>query len=108
MKKRTMMIKVTATALAGVMALGMLTACGGSSDAETTTATADTTASTASADAKKVKVGISAENKPYSYMNENEEYEGYEYAILCEVQNRIGDQYNICLLYTSPSPRDRG
>ena len=27
------MIKVTATALAGVMALGMLTACGGSSDA---------------------------------------------------------------------------
>ena len=54
MKKRTMMIKVTATALAGVMALGMLTACGGSSDAETTTATADTTASTASADAKKV------------------------------------------------------
>lgn len=47
MKKRTMMIKVTATALAGVMALGMLTACGGSSDAETTTATADTTASTA-------------------------------------------------------------
>ena len=50
-----MMIKVTATALAGVMALGMLTACGGSSDAETTTATADTTASTASADAKKVK-----------------------------------------------------
>ena len=51
MKKRTMMIKVTATALAGVMALGMLTACGGSSDAETTTATADTTASTASADA---------------------------------------------------------
>ena len=95
MKKRTMMIKVTATALAGVMALGMLTACGGSSDAETTTATADTTASTASADAKKVKVGISAENKPYSYMNENEEYEGYEYAILCEVQNRIGDQYNM-------------
>ena len=89
------MTKVTATALAGVMALGMLTACGGSSDAETTTATADTTASTASADAKKVKVGISAENKPYSYMNENEEYEGYEYAILCEVQNRIGDQYDM-------------
>ena len=95
MKKRTMMIKVTATALAGVVALGMLTAGGGSSDAETTTATADTTVSTASADAKKVKVGISAENKPYSYMNENEEYEGYEYAILCEVQNRIGDQYNM-------------
>ena len=23
------------------------------------------------------------------------EYEGYEYAILCEVQNRIGDQYNM-------------
>ena len=57
MKKRTMMIRVTATALAGVMTLGMLTACGGSSDEETTTATADTTASAASADAKKVKVG---------------------------------------------------
>lgn len=94
MKKRTMMTKVTAAALAGVMAMGMLTACGGSSNADTA-ATADSSASTVSADAKKVKVGISAENKPYSYMNENEEYEGYEYAILCEIQNRIGDQYDM-------------
>ncbi len=95
MRKRTMLTKVTATALAGMMALGLLTACGSSSDTDAAASTSDTAASTASADAKKVTVGISAENRPYSYMNEDEEYEGYEYAILCEIQNRIGDQYDM-------------
>ena len=69
------------TTLCGAMMVSSLTA-GGSDEAD-------------SGSGKKVVVAVSTENAPYSYMNADEEIEGYEYAILCEIKERIKDDYDM-------------
>ena len=40
--------------------------------------------------------------------NPEEEYSKTRHNMGFNTINKISQQYNICLLYTSPSPRDRG
>lgn len=74
--------KLLCTSMAMLMTVSVFAGCGGS---EKKTETSDAAAGTATegSDGKiKVSIGISADNQPYSYMDENEEYAGYEYELL--------------------------
>ena len=85
MKKRLLSKKVIASGLVLSMAAGMLCGCGsGSSDGEGVDA---------SGDKIKVTIGISADNMPYSYMDENEELAGFEYEVITACGEKLSDKY---------------
>lgn len=76
--------------MAGLMA-AMVTGCAGNANGGE--GGEDKTAESGS-DKIKVTAGVSSDNMPYSYMDENEEMQGYEYAILKECGERLSDKYD--------------
>lgn len=97
------MKKLMALACAGIMTMGLLTACG--NKAEETTAPAQTAEETATVEAETAEeaaaeterttftVGFDAEFPPYGYMDENGEYVGFDLDLAKEVCKRNGWEF---------------
>lgn len=93
MNMKTNVKKFMCILLISVMTISTIAGCGSSKEDNTSIKT-DAAAQTESSDGKiKVSVGISADNQPYSYMDENEQYAGYEYELIMECSKRLADKY---------------
>lgn len=98
MKKHLFVKRFGCACLTAAMALGLLAGCGSSSSDSADASSGSTASETSAADSGsgekiKVKVGISADNMPYSYMDENEEYTGFEYELIMACAEKLEDKY---------------
>ena len=74
--------------LGAAAAAAVLTACGGSSS---TTSTASASSAAASGSVTTYTVAVSGQTNPFNYYNESGELDGYEIAILKEIDSRLPD-----------------
>lgn len=84
------MKKLLAALLAMVMTMGLLTACGGSEEAETKTAAVTEDGTSAALADGVLTVGTNAEFPPFEYVNDAGEPDGFDIALIKAIGEKLG------------------
>ena len=87
------MKKYFAMAMVAVMALGVMTGCGGSKEAAPETEKTEGTEAEATGDKKTFTIGFDAEYPPYGYLDDNGKYVGFDIDLATEVCARNGWEF---------------